>query len=274
LTFLQTGRADATIPFRLPDGVITAWSVVPGTGTFPEKLVILHATGNPNEYTEVAESATESISSAASTFRTQIPVRAGDYIGAYGPAPSGTLICPGASADVVTYFAGDPGLGPPQTYSSNGSVLVDLSVNVEPDADRDGFGDETQDGCPQLHAVQATCPLIGLGSGALARKRWATLFVATDSDASVSVTATTKIPNFGKRTLLARRKQINLEGPVQSVSPGRVVAFKVGLPPRLKLALRHLRRSKYVNMTLTASATNVAGVPSQTSSTVKLRGTR
>jgi Ca2+-binding RTX toxin-like protein len=36
---------------------------------------------------------------------------------------------------------------------------IDIAAKVEPDSDRDGFGDETQDQCPTNATVQGPCPL-------------------------------------------------------------------------------------------------------------------
>jgi hypothetical protein len=37
---------------------------------------------------------------------------------------------------------------------------LDLSATLEPDADHDGFGDETQDQCPTNASTQGACPVI------------------------------------------------------------------------------------------------------------------
>jgi hypothetical protein len=38
------------------------------------------------------------------------------------------------------------------------SVIIPLNADLEPDADGDGFGDITQDGCPTSAATQGACP--------------------------------------------------------------------------------------------------------------------
>jgi hypothetical protein len=47
------------------------------------------------------------------------------------------------------------------TAGCQGEVLI--SGTVEPDADGDGFGDETQDGCPSSAAYQGDCPVPAQG---------------------------------------------------------------------------------------------------------------
>ncbi len=56
-------------------------------------------------------------------------------------------------------FAG-PEPQPPETFSTNAfnGVIVDLSAQLEPDADRDVFGDETQDNCVGAAGAVNGCP--------------------------------------------------------------------------------------------------------------------
>jgi hypothetical protein len=47
-----------------------------------------------------------------------------------------------------------------QTPGPWADVQLDVSAQLEPDADSDGFGDQTQDACPDDQAVQAgACPI-------------------------------------------------------------------------------------------------------------------
>ncbi len=41
---------------------------------------------------------------------------------------------------------------------ANGDRVLAIGADVEPDVDGDGFGDETQDGCPGSASAQAACP--------------------------------------------------------------------------------------------------------------------
>ncbi|HEY3192421.1 MAG TPA: calcium-binding protein, partial [Solirubrobacterales bacterium] len=69
---------------------------------------------------------------------------------------------PGRPAgDEVSYFpsATEPPKGSTQTTTAllSGSRIL-IAANVEPDSDRDGFGDETQDQCPTNATIQGACP--------------------------------------------------------------------------------------------------------------------
>src|SRR5205085_2071744 len=48
----------------------------------------------------------------------------------------------------------------PGTSNPNRELLV--NANIEPDADRDGFGDETQDRCPGISGSANGCPIADL----------------------------------------------------------------------------------------------------------------
>jgi hypothetical protein len=62
------------------------------------------------------------------------------------------------SGDKFTYVFQPPlvaGQGPRGSSDSAGELLV--NADIEPDADGDGFGDETQDGCPSQGGTQGAC---------------------------------------------------------------------------------------------------------------------
>jgi uncharacterized repeat protein (TIGR01451 family) len=48
-------------------------------------------------------------------------------------------------------------VGTTHTYMSGGAQVIDVAASVEPDADHDGFGDETQDACPTDATTQGVC---------------------------------------------------------------------------------------------------------------------
>jgi Ca2+-binding RTX toxin-like protein len=69
---------------------------------------------------------------------------------------------PGQPAgDQVRYFLSptEPAKGSTQTTTGLLSAeRILIAANVEPDSDRDGFGDETQDQCPTNATIQGPCP--------------------------------------------------------------------------------------------------------------------
>jgi hypothetical protein len=114
---------------------------------------------------------TEDLPQAAGTysFAARLPVRAGDLIGYdvhFGPATVSireTGVATGAvPEDVIGASAGAtwPEGGVPPLYTSTSKLdpaYLLMNATLEPDADGDGFGDETQDGCPAQSTTQGTC---------------------------------------------------------------------------------------------------------------------
>jgi hypothetical protein len=53
------------------------------------------------------------------------------------------------------------------TYEPGSNHQIDVSAVLEPDADHDGFGDETQDQCPTNGSTHGPCPATGQRAAAL-----------------------------------------------------------------------------------------------------------
>jgi hypothetical protein len=95
----------------------------------------------------------------------RIPVRAGDSIGidccvgvqhmiAY--RPPGIHVSEGSTYGWFPALA--DGSAPTPSNSDDPDYEILANADVEPDADADGFGDETQDACPTNAATQGACP--------------------------------------------------------------------------------------------------------------------
>ena len=89
------------------------------------------------------------VTSGLNTFDTKISVEAGDRFGVLGSS-IGTLYCntedPG---DLMGIAEGGIPAGGTATFKEKTGAQAAVSAVIEPDADRDGYGDETQDKCPQ-----------------------------------------------------------------------------------------------------------------------------
>jgi hypothetical protein len=145
------------------DGVIVRWRIRIGSNgssaAQPVALRLIRSSGGVG--TGVVAGQPENVPSAAGiyTFGARIPVTTGDYL-AINCCDDGMIAfgnTPGASMDVW-----NPPLGPTETrarssLSNNPGELL-VNADVEADADRDGFGDETQDGCPTEASTQGACP--------------------------------------------------------------------------------------------------------------------
>jgi hypothetical protein len=139
-------------------GVITAWSFqASASGTVPIKLKVFRSAG-ATDYLTVDES--EQVVPTAgvlNTFPTTIPVKAGDLLGLYvsSESPAGKASAPGYFYGLTP---GDPIPGSTKTFfEPTDNRQLDVSAQFEPDADGDGFGDETQDLCPTDPSRQTAC---------------------------------------------------------------------------------------------------------------------
>ncbi len=163
--FVQDQSSGDSPQYAAPtDGVITSWSVM-GGGVTAQLIMKAVRETSPDNYTVIGSTPSQTVlSGALNTFSTRIPVKAGDkpalWMGPMVTAPCHTA-SPNAS-DVVSFWGGshpEPAVGDVYPVSADISGrLLDLSAQLEPDVDGDGFGDETQDLCTELASTQAPCP--------------------------------------------------------------------------------------------------------------------
>jgi hypothetical protein len=143
-------------------GVITSWSYQAAFGALPQglKLKVGRQAGGAN-FTIVGESAPKNpAANQLSTYTdVSIPVQAGDVIGlwpgtAVFEAHFFRLLAAGFGGAV---HVGDLATGDTDSFEAQSSEQFDVSAKLEPDADHDGFGDETQDQCPTNASTQGAC---------------------------------------------------------------------------------------------------------------------
>ena len=195
------------------------------------------------------------------SYPVRVPVTAGDLLGMGGLA---ALMCnTGDAADVVATVAGDQGVGSVATYTPQPSRALSMVATVEADVDKDGYGDVTQDKCPQSAAFQTACPTITLSSFAASQGGSITVVVSTDNQADVKVTGTAKVGG----------KKVKLKGGTQTVKPGALARFKVKLPAKLRNALADLPPNKSIKVSFTATSTDLIGRVSTAKCSVKMPGT-
>jgi hypothetical protein len=242
-------------------GVITKASVALPGGPFSyaTKLKVARGTGTPNQYTVLAESAAFTLTGGAQAFSVRVPVTAGDLIGLGGP----TAFACGLAGATAAAVAADAPVGSPTVYTPTANASVPVVATVEPDADHDGYGDVTQDLCPQSAAYQTACPVVKVSSFAAPGTKGITVLVTTDNQAPVKVTGVAKVNG----------KKVTLKGGTKTVQPGTLGEFTVKLPKALKAALAHLSTNKTIKVKLTAVATDVIGRTTTSKSSVKLHGT-
>jgi hypothetical protein len=94
------------------------------------------------------------------------------------------------ASNTFYFTSGDPAPGTTATYEQVDEIGLDIAAVLEPDADNDGFGDETQDQCLGQVGDQDGCDrtapdtLIASGPKAKTKKKTATFeFSGTDARA-------------------------------------------------------------------------------------------
>jgi hypothetical protein len=149
-TFVQSPTPAYAVPTA---GVVTAWRFAASITPPRMKFKVLRPSGG-STFTVIGSSdEVKPVASTTSTFPVRIPVLAGDLLGMSVLSPGG---CATLSGGTFQYVQGDAPTGSPLVYSSATGTL-DIAANVEPDADGDGYGDETQDGCPSQASSHGAC---------------------------------------------------------------------------------------------------------------------
>lgn len=267
-------REGSPLPLAMPAaGVITSWKLSLGTvaGLHEQRLRIYRETKvTPYELTTVIESATPSVLAGVNTFPVRLPVKVGDLLGLYGPVE--TYFCDKENINTAAKFAGPAPVGTTNTFSLEKGVGMPVTATLEPDVDGDGFGDETQDGCPRSGVFQSTCPTVTLTRKAVVRKRAILIQIRASSEATVQV--------FGQVSWQVRRKGGGNRGLTaglsagrpQSVATGTTVIFRLPLTKPVKRRLGRLEPSQSLRATLTARVTDLAGLVTDHRFKVRLRG--
>lgn len=267
------------LPSAIPSaGVITSWNFSLG-GPLPaefqvnEKLKVFAPTGVPGQLKVVGESPV-SASTAFTTTSTRIPVQSGDLLGSSltivsgGKLEQGAIFCKTENAeDEIGRIPGDPPTGATvSTVTTEVGFQNPITVAVEPDADGDGYGDETQDQCPTDASTHEACPVpkaaqapIALSAKAAAEKGLVTVTLTSNAQATVTVGGSVK---------LGKGKPAKLPGSTQIVAPGSLATFTILFPAKMKAELKKLPPSKKLVLKIAASAPGAT----TTNLTVKVPG--
>jgi hypothetical protein len=137
-----------------PGGVVTRWRT---SATGDVSLLLWQEVGAGWRLV-AADPRAPSGGGGVAEFAVRIPVSGGEHLG-IGSAKE-VLDC-----EVFTKMgkdeigvAGEAAVGSMPALFLKGGWRLNVAADVEPDADHDGFGDETQDGCPTDARRQGPCP--------------------------------------------------------------------------------------------------------------------
>jgi hypothetical protein len=262
------------LPLTAPSGgVITKIRTIvdPELGfpfAVPTSIKVLRSAGGLN-YT-VTAATTIGVTAGTNLTNVRLPVQTGDRLALHGipftyegtEVPSFTIYCDEVLGDLGAAI-GEVGVGTTAPFPPPAEGRVPLAAIVEADVDNDGYGDETQDLCPQSAAFQTACPAVVVDAFSLAGGSAVRVLVATSTSAPVKVSGTVKLGKSDKATLSAKAKV---------VPAGKIVAFTLKFPGPLKEKLKELEPSKKLQLKIVASATNVAGAVSTDRLKAKLKG--
>lgn len=236
-------------------GVIVGFAlrVGPGLGPIAQQLGVFRPSGG--EYTKVAESAVETFPEGFTQYPARIPVQAGDLLGLHGPTQ--TLYCGGGPSAL---FEGAIAVGETKAFATEGAVKPPVSAVVEADADGDGYGDQSQDGCPESALFQASCPLVALNIGDVEVKRRAILIeVGNNTEASVEARGEVRwrvVPPGAGPSSIAKPVRVGLAAGAQTVTPGATAVLRVPLPKPVLRKLGRLLPRQALHARIDVRATN------------------
>jgi hypothetical protein len=225
-------------------------------------------------YLVVARSDAHSeLSNQHNVFDTRIPVKQGDLIGVEGDTTN-------LAAAKNTGNAGDVFLGTTSAVAGTGATiltgslgtytgyLLDISASVEPDADQDGYGDETQDACPaDASKFVGPCtpppgPVLTVG-GAKTQKIKTSFTLSLKSNVLSSVTVATSVTSTKKGS-----KPIQLANQIVATHSLSTTPVTIKLTSKAKAALKS---SKKLLATITLTAVDSAGNSSSTVQNLTLK---
>jgi hypothetical protein len=152
----------------IPGGVITSWSHRGGANTTPQpslpgsgRLQIWDRMTGTANFTLIGRSELETFTAGVVTFLTRISVDPGDRLGlrtVEANTGCGIPDFPSTTGIGSETNAPDPNPGDMRTLNPRNGFRLDVAAVLEPDADADGFGDETQDLCPGQAGPESGCP--------------------------------------------------------------------------------------------------------------------
>lgn len=292
-TIIGISSISSPLPSAAPSaGVITSWKInlitppppsKPIPAIIPETLKVLRLNTTART-AQVMGEASGLVGSGINTFPARIPVQPGDRLGLFGHGKItvegvsnevGTLYCEGEGASgVIGVFEGNILPGASAAYEEgSGEIDMPAVAVIEPDADNDGYGDETQDKCSTSAATHDACPApapppavispVTLSASATTKQGSAKILVTTGSQTSVTVLGTVK---------LGKHETVKLHGGTQLVSPGTLANFTLLFPKALKEKLKALSPKQSLTLVVTTTAPNSAGAVTTNELKVKLKG--
>jgi hypothetical protein len=272
---IQTGVASGN-SYAVPSaGVITSWSFQENSTTVAGlKLKVARSPDGAN-FTFVGEStAGPQTPNTVNTYPARIPVQAGDEIGILENGGGGCDTFTGAAGDTYASLAADTPPGETAPLMPGDSLKIPVAATVEPDADHDGFGDETQDQCPTDASTQGPCPpppdktapalSASAHSAKLSKRGTISLFVTSNENSTGTATGTISVPKLAKTVRFAMRSV--------TLAAGKRTKLTLKLSKKnAALVRKALAKRKKLTAKITLSVKDAAGNPTTKKLSLKLK---
>jgi hypothetical protein len=192
----------------------------------------------------------------------RLPVKKGNQLGL---DTTNGLITYNNSGDKFSYRFDPPlvaGQGPRGSNEAKGELLV--AATIEPDADNDGFGDETQDKCPNQNGGADGCdtviPTLAMTGGKSLKVRKLEVTVTANEASNVQVSGAVKLGKARKKRAKKSAKAIKPKTVTQTVAANSATKVKLKLSKKnARKVLRRLKRKGRASIKITAVATDLAG---------------
>ncbi|MBS1890953.1 MAG: hypothetical protein JST59_06655 [Actinobacteria bacterium] len=266
----ETSRTGSSLPLAAPtSGVLTKWiaympALFPAEGVPPFTVRIVKVLGS-GQVEVTAKGALEKLRPGPNEFETRLPIEAGEYL-ALGSNESGAIACSTTAEEEQTNVQvrgggiSFPLVQPGQRSAFESTELrVPVSGVIEPDVDGDGFGDLTQDACPQGADYQGPCPTISFAPSYTVGTKSVQVQVRSSAKARVAVSGL--VPSASP-------------GVNKAIAPGRLASFSLSIPHSLIAKLERLDPSRSLSARLVARVPDVTGSVSTDRLTVRLPGRR
>jgi hypothetical protein len=277
-TALQTGVSDGD-SYTVPSpGVITSWSFDDGETIVPNLTFKVARRVSGDDYSIVGTSAAAAqTANTVSTYPARISVKAGDVIGEFEGGGDCGVSTTSASDTYEWIDTVNEPLNSTITYQPLDEIRFPVSARIEPDADSDTFGDETQDKCSTNASTQGPCPpppppppdtrrpsVSSSGTSAnLSRGGSISFSMTADEAATGTATGTISVPTTAK-TVRFKSTRVTL-------AAGRLTRISLKLSKRNAKAVRKALRHHRLKAKVTVRVKDAAGNQTIKKIAVKLK---
>lgn len=248
------------------DGIVTRWRVRRGNGggvmlAATLTLRILRPTGLPNQFTAAGTSDPHNVPGGSNDpvavyeFPTTLPIRAGDRIGQGTNVGEFTALAQPSAGYLTRTNALDDGQTATFTTGAFPNQAVLINADVEPDANCNGLGDETQDavvsgGCLPPKAASLAASKAKAAKGVASVPLSCALAGGNCNENRIVLKAKT-----GKA---AKAKKLTLGSNSFSIAAGQSQPVPVPLSKRARKLLKKSKRLKVTATITGGSSTTVA----------------